>query len=324
MAGQTDLAIQYATMLQSATMADESLCYPLSLQAAALYNGKRLTSDDPILRRSIDTCIADKQPILTNTLWLLQNDLFLAEGQPGRALTVLDQIGPSLRGNHYYAHLLSSSVQRAKAYLQLGNDDAARKAALVAVGMAGRDETSEWLRDAYEVLYQVEKKQGHASEALSYYENYTLQDKGNLNDITARSLAFELSQQHTLIQKLETEQLGKQNSILTLQKALQAKAFETSKLYIVILLLVLVSIVFWLVRLKRSQLRFKTLACHDSLTGIFNHQHFMTEASRALRAMEKKQAHGCLLSIDLDHFKKVNDTHGHATGDSVLRHTVHV
>jgi diguanylate cyclase (GGDEF)-like protein len=125
-----------------------------------------------------------------------------------------------------------------------------------------------------------------------------------------------------LVQKLATEGLSKQNNILRLQQALDTKAVESSRLYIVLLLLALISIVFWLFRLKRSQLRFKKLSFHDGLTGIFNHQHFISETDRALRLLEKKLGTACLISIDLDHFKQVNDTHGHAMGDVVLRRTV--
>ena len=57
----------------------------------------------------------------------------------------------------------------------------------------------------------------------------------------------------------------------------------------------------------------------DSLTGLINHTTF-----RGMLAQEvsrcKRQA-GCLslAMIDLDHFKKVNDTYGHSTGDSILK-----
>lgn len=322
LAGQTDLAIKYARLMEDTIPAGETLCRPLYFQAAALFNGKRLSSTSPELQRAIDTCVAARQPVYTNAMWLVLSSLHLSEGKPGKAMALLDWIEPSIRINRYHPHMLSAQVQRAQAYEKLGDDSNAQKSALAAVAMSSPGDISEWLKEAYEVLYQVEKRQGNSAAALSYYEHYATQDKGYLTDISAKTLAYEVAKQHTLVQKLETERLSEQNNILRLQQALDTKAVETSRLYIVLLLVVLASIVFWLLRIKRSQLRFKKLSSQDGLTGIFNHQHFIGEADRALHLLEKKHSAACLIFIDLDHFKRVNDVHGHAMGDTVLRHTV--
>nr|WP_233176418.1 GGDEF domain-containing protein [Dyella sp. ASV24] len=97
---------------------------------------------------------------------------------------------------------------------------------------------------------------------------------------------------------------------------------ETSRLYIALLLTVVASIAFWLWRTKRSQLRFKRLATRDSLTGVHSRQHFVDEAEIALRVAAKSTRDACLVLLDLDHFKDVNDTHGHVIGDLVLKRAV--
>jgi diguanylate cyclase (GGDEF)-like protein/PAS domain S-box-containing protein len=70
---------------------------------------------------------------------------------------------------------------------------------------------------------------------------------------------------------------------------------------------------------KRMEAELQRLATHDSLTGLLNrrvfHDRLADEVSRAAR-------HGTSLSVallDLDHFKAINDAHGHPVGDRVLR-----
>jgi diguanylate cyclase (GGDEF)-like protein len=324
LAGQTELAIKYARMTDDPQASDADRCITLHLLVAALYNGKRLASSSPEVHQGIAVCAAAEQAVVHNSIRLVLASLYLDEKQPGKAMALLDQVAPSVAKTRYYPHLLSSQVERAQAHAMLGNDNEARKAALAAIAMGHPGEVSEWLMVAYQVLYQIEKRQGHSAAALAYHEQYAAQDKGYLNDVSARTLAYETAQQHLHVQRLETEALSKQNRILRLQQTLNTKAVETSRLYIAMLLLVLVSIVLWLFRIKRSQLRFKKLSCIDGLTGTFNHQHFIGEADRVLRLLERRQGTACLIFIDLDHFKQINDTHGHAMGDAALKRTVQI
>jgi two-component system cell cycle response regulator len=67
----------------------------------------------------------------------------------------------------------------------------------------------------------------------------------------------------------------------------------------------------------QEQLRFQ--AAHDPLTGTWNRGAILETLHRELeRAARSESAVGILL-LDIDHFKTVNDTHGHLTGDGVLR-----
>lgn len=75
-------------------------------------------------------------------------------------------------------------------------------------------------------------------------------------------------------------------------------------------------------RLVRMQKQFRQLAETDALTGAANRRAFM---QRLEIETEQARRHGSSVSVvmlDLDHFKLVNDTHGHAIGDRVLIETV--
>jgi len=57
----------------------------------------------------------------------------------------------------------------------------------------------------------------------------------------------------------------------------------------------------------------------DFLTGLFNRRKFEELAAYLLSSRERSELPMSVLMIDIDHFKRVNDEHGHATGDDVLR-----
>ena len=59
----------------------------------------------------------------------------------------------------------------------------------------------------------------------------------------------------------------------------------------------------------------------DPLTGLFNRRYLEETLDREVRRATRSEQPLGLLMLDLDHFKKFNDTHGHEAGDSVLRET---
>lgn len=60
------------------------------------------------------------------------------------------------------------------------------------------------------------------------------------------------------------------------------------------------------------------MAITDSLTGLYNRRHFFDLAQRAVAYARRYGRDLTTLMIDIDHFKRINDTYGHATGDQVL------
>ena len=62
------------------------------------------------------------------------------------------------------------------------------------------------------------------------------------------------------------------------------------------------------------------LADRDALTPTLNRRGFVRELHRAMSFVERYKRSAAVLYLDLDGFKAVNDTYGHAAGDAVLRH----
>jgi diguanylate cyclase (GGDEF)-like protein len=85
-------------------------------------------------------------------------------------------------------------------------------------------------------------------------------------------------------------------------------------------LLFTISIAFILLAMakERTELRHRTAAMVDPLTGIANRRAFLADAGAAAKRHDGNPKPSSMLLIDLDNFKSINDTFGHALGDRVL------
>ncbi len=70
---------------------------------------------------------------------------------------------------------------------------------------------------------------------------------------------------------------------------------------------------------RKSRKRLSSLVHEDNLTGLYNRHYFDKKAHEEFAQAQHAQTPLSVLFIDLDHFKTVNDTYGHKTGDKVLR-----
>ncbi|MBI4204832.1 MAG: GGDEF domain-containing protein [Betaproteobacteria bacterium] len=83
-------------------------------------------------------------------------------------------------------------------------------------------------------------------------------------------------------------------------------------------LIVAGSFAFLLMHKERSDEETSRLATTDPLTGVFNRRTFIELAEQELARSRRAGTSLALMMLDLDHFKRVNDTYGHLTGDEVL------
>jgi diguanylate cyclase (GGDEF)-like protein len=73
------------------------------------------------------------------------------------------------------------------------------------------------------------------------------------------------------------------------------------------------------IRTNKLQNELKFLAHHDSLTGLISRTAFLAKLNRFQQKVKHNQVTGAIFSLDLDHFKRINDNYGHDIGDLVLQ-----
>ena len=69
---------------------------------------------------------------------------------------------------------------------------------------------------------------------------------------------------------------------------------------------------------KELEEQLRDLATRDALTGLYNRRHFMELAQREIARVARTNTPLALCMLDADHFKRINDEHGHPAGDRVL------
>jgi diguanylate cyclase (GGDEF)-like protein len=72
--------------------------------------------------------------------------------------------------------------------------------------------------------------------------------------------------------------------------------------------------------LQEKQRDLERLTRLDGLTGLFNRTTFVELSRKELERAQRQGSDTAILILDLDHFKRINDTWGHPAGDAVLRH----
>ena len=321
-AGQYDLASSYADKLIQENWDGKGICLGDHMKLEALSKSGKLRTVGKEFQDGIDACVKLGEPVWANLIRADAAHLLNDQNRPVDSILLLQKHYDEVQRSHYPELISEFNSLLADAYWQTKDVAQAQQFAQRTIDGAGNKQILKPLVDAYRVLYLVTKQQGDYRSALAFHEKFAAADKGYLTDESAKALAYQMVHQQVQAKKLQIDALNKQNQVLLLRQAISNKAVETRSLYLVMVLLVTGFIALWGYKTKRSQLRFMKLARRDGLTGIFNRQYFLEAAGDLLQYCAKSARDACVLVIDLDHFKLVNDAHGHATGDMVLRRTV--
>ncbi len=319
---QYDLGIAFADRVLENSQNSASLCKAGQVKVETLYRAKQLSPDNTFVQQALSQCTALGEAIFANLIRISLARSLLDSGDAKAAMKLLLAHRAEALATRYPRLISDYQAATALVLYKLDRLTEAREAADMAVRESTKDEYSEPLVNAYRVLYQVASKLQDLAAALRFHELYAAADKGYLTEFSARQMAFQLVMQQTQSAKTENEALNKQNKVLQLQDQLKGKAVEAFRLYLALLLLSMAFVAFWAYKTKRLQMHFMKLSRSDSLTGLSNRPYLIESAAQLLDRAQKQSGYVALIIMDLDHFKQVNDLHGHAVGDVVLKSAV--
>ncbi|WP_440874088.1 diguanylate cyclase [Thalassotalea sp. PLHSN55] len=317
--GQHNLALNYAQKVELEEKQVRSACIQQQLILESKFKLNLLNENSNEFKQTIAACIKANEPLTVSLSRAYLARYYIDTEQFDKAYQHLQQHIGEAEQTKYFRVIAEFYALLAQVYWHKQNDQQSLHFALKTIALAEELNTTQADIESYYLLHQLYFKQGNLAKALEYHILYTQANETYIDDTKAKHWAFQLAAHKEFENKAQIRFLDEQNKRLVLAKELTEKNQENFILLISLLLTLLTLVIIWAYRAWRNQERLKQLAEYDSLTKTFNRRHFVEVAKTTMKhCQEHQQAVSCIM-FDVDNFKKVNDSYGHAAGDEVLK-----
>lgn len=229
------------------------------------------------------------------------------------SLPLLQQFAVISKSSDYLTQLQEAL---ARAYLKTGNVERAEYYGFQAYQRAQAGRVLTLQEKTSETMAAIKRARGQLAQAIGYYDVNLALKKKVLDDQLQKNLAYQRVKFETQDKANQMALLEQKNKNLNIEKELQQGRNQNLVLLMTLALVVLAILGAWLVKTLRQKNVFRQSAQVDGLTQVSNRAHFVACARQAFKDSDKQVS---LVLLDMDHFKNINDTFGHAAGDWVLK-----
>lgn len=237
----------------------------------------------------------------------------------GDALALLEKRLGAIESTRYPRLVAEAYALDAELLFAAGRTDDAERQARRAVQLSQDLPTGLPAAMAEKVLYDIARGRGDAGAALRHLQNHVAASQALAEERRVKELAYRTVQHEQLQRAQALRVAGERHRVLDLEAQVAKAESRNALLAVVLLAATLLGFGTWAWRLLLQQRHVRALSQTDALTGFSNRQHFSAEAEAALARSRRSGRPVVLATFDLDHFKRINDLHGHLAGDAVLR-----
>jgi diguanylate cyclase (GGDEF)-like protein len=239
-----------------------------------------------------------------------------AQGNPNIAMTLLDRAVEAQMHTPDARLLAQIELARGVALHELKRLKESAAVLVQALAVFRQTDSLGELAATYDALAAVDADLGDWRDAFDY--------RTLAQTTSTRLLRNQLDQRFaTLKVEFDTAAREQENALLTRENAANGKALSQQlkasnlRTAVIVLTALLLAVLVWLALYqRRSTQRLRALAMTDELTGVPNRRAVLALLAQLLRRSGTPTS---ILIMDIDHFKSINDRHGHLIGDETLR-----
>lgn len=316
--GEYGLGHRYAQRVLDDSPDDRNRCIAGNLLVESSLHLDKTSSDEDAIN-ALRQCEAIHDATLAGFSRIYLARIWNNEGRTREAVQLLEGRLAEVEKTGYSRLIGEVHSLLAEMRLSLGDAQAAKQHAEAAVAHNVGMVNSLPLVMAYKTLFEITERTGDTAAALELYKQYASAERGYREDVAEREMAYQIVRAQSFQQSKRIELLNKQNEVLQLQQRISEQKAQSSRLLILLLVVLAGSVSYWALKIKRVQMSLRRMAETDALTNICNRHHFNQQSEQTLGQAARAGEDVALVMFDLDHFKSINDRFGHDTGDWVLK-----
>lgn len=269
--------------------------------------------------RAVEPCRQSGDELLSAIIQYRLADLVRGTGRYEAAERLLIEAIEGLERAGYAFGLAEARLFRARLARDMGEPDRAEALLAQAMEQLRDDENWDKYAEAHRMLAEIARERGNLEEAMAHYDRFVAARERYMELLRDRQTAFlevQFEANHT---EQQLRLLRERERVRELETATRIQQQRLRFGFFVLIAVLFGVLIVLLVRATRDRRRFQSLSERDALTALSNHTRFFELADKTMRLSRQKHIPYTLVLADIDHFKRVNDRHGHQAGDVVLR-----
>ncbi len=319
--GLPDTALIYINrILTHPDATPEHICFAKSKQVEVYLTDKSVTEAQ--IDDAIKICRQTEQDYFVATNLIVQVDYYLEQNQLSKARVAAKKAWSEVEPVNFVFLKSRFLTTYANLKFDLGHKKAAAKLARQVIDSDKTEQYKASLITAYHLLTRLAVGQRNFEQAYIYVSAVNRLEDDFHDEQVVKSLALQQARFNIKNKETRIALLNKENKILSEESRLYGEQAQSMVIALGLALLMVFILLSWAYRARKMQKRLRYLATTDALTDVANRGYFSEQATMALIKAQQRQQPVSLIFFDLDHFKKINDTHGHQAGDWVLREVV--